>query len=80
MKAILVKTLPATNTKGLRYKAVCGLYSVTVDASSCVDYKVKMTIAAKLLADKLGWTGNYYGATLNSDCMVFVPKNDIYCF
>lgn len=81
MNAILVKTLSATDTKGLRYKASTpNGQSLTINFNSELDYKDNMALAAQLLATELNWSYEFYGATLNPDAMVFVPVNGYHNF
>jgi len=81
MNAILVETLAATDTKGLRYKAsIPSGYKLIINSDSSLDYKDNMTLAARLLAIELNWSHEFHGATLNPDAMVFVAVNDYHNF
>jgi hypothetical protein len=63
MQAIIVKYLPATNTKPSRYKAYCNAGSIT---QSCGHYcdtsdNADRRMIAEALQQKLGWIGPRYG-------------------
>lgn len=56
MKAIQVKYLPVTNTKGTRYKAwAWGGSSVTLGRDYGLDGEKDARRAAQALCDKMGW-------------------------
>lgn len=56
MKAILVKYLAPTDTKGVRLKASAeGVKSITRDRSYDVDSRDCALLVAQELADKYGW-------------------------
>jgi hypothetical protein len=75
MKAIQVKYLAPTNTKGSRYKAFIGDgISLTIDQDYSLDYPENMMLAAKMLAQKLEWKGEFVGGTLPNGDMVFIMK------
>lgn len=56
MQAITIKYLPATNTKGSRYKASCAGGSITVNYDYAQDAEGNVKAAVTALLNKLGWT------------------------
>lgn len=78
MQAIETKFLGPTDTKGDRIKATCAAGSMTIgfysDRLGNDDNETKHANAARLLAEKLGWTGNAYGE-LVTGCL----PNGNYC-
>lgn len=62
MQAILVKRLPATNTRGTRWKATASSGSVTIaDNYDDMHGTKSARSAAEALVEKLGWTSAAYG-------------------
>lgn len=75
MQAIQVKYLPATDTKHSRLKAFCKSGSITIPFDTETDNQCYV-LAAKLLAEKLGWNEVFYGGTLPNHDKVFVIPDD----
>lgn len=82
MQTITVKYLGETETLGVRYKAThSGAFrSITIPT----DYSLSNSddnylVAAKLLADALGWEGEYIGGH-TKEGMVFVNAAPLYSF
>ena len=61
MQSIHVKYLPCTDTKGSRIKATCAAGSLTISYPHELSGQAVYRAAAEALAQKLGWTGPYYG-------------------
>lgn len=79
MKAIQVKVLPATNTKGTRLKAfVYGGQSLTQGRDYSYEIIVDAANVAHALACKLGWTVGFVGGTLPNGDWVFVAESGTY--
>ena len=81
MQTITVKYLSPTNTRGVRYKATHtnAHKSITIPADYSLDFEGNCTAAAKALAEKLGWQGDYIGGHVK-DAMIFVNAQPIYTF
>ena len=81
MQTITVKYLGPTNTLGTRYKATPSgaCKSLTITADYSLDFEGNCTAAAKALAEKLGWQGDYIGGHAK-DAMVFVNAVPAYTF
>ena len=62
MQAIVTKYLGATDFHGSRVKATCHAGSITVSWDDALDVDANHDAAARMLADKLGWTTARYGA------------------
>ena len=78
-QAIVTKYLPATNTKGSRIKATAWAGSTTLSYDYSLNIEGNHKAAAKALADKLNWVGNYHGGGLpNFVGYCFVLEQD-YC-
>jgi hypothetical protein len=75
LQAILVKSLPATNTKNYRLSAQCCGGRVVITWNDELEKEENHIRAAKLLAIKMGWTGNFYGGVIKSGDSVFVHSN-----
>ncbi len=75
-RAIITKFLGWTNTKPSRIKATMKDYpeSVTISYDHDLDGRSHQK-AAKMLADKVGWGGVWYGGQLTEDSMVWVRKD-----
>jgi len=72
MKAIYIKWLPATNTKGTRVKAdTKDGNSITLPRNYHLDFKEQGEKAAYALCDKMGWNGDLIG---NGDVFVFAKE------
>ena len=77
MQSISTKYLSPTNTKGARIKATT---SEGKSLTACFDYGVneekRHMDAAKLLCEKLGWTGTMQGgSTATGKVFVFVDSS-----
>jgi hypothetical protein len=73
MQAIVVKYLPATNTKGTRLKATCKSGSVTVGYPYGLGGSEGLRFAADALCAKLHWNRQYLvQGTLPNGDEVFV--------
>jgi len=82
MQTITVKYLGETETLGARYKAThSGAFrSITIPTDFSLDNSDdNYLVAAKLLADALGWEGDYIGGHIK-DGMVFVNAAPLYSF
>ena len=75
MQAILIRYIPATNTRGFRIKASCAAGTLTIPHPSSLSGQAAYRVAAEALATKLGWTGPHYGALIGG-CL----PNGGYCF
>ena len=75
MQAIHVKYLPCTNTKESRIRATCAAGSLTIGYPHELSGQAVYRAAAEALAQKLGWTGPYYG-DLHGGCL----PDGSYCF
>ncbi len=56
MQAITIKYLPATNSKGSRFKATAAAGSITLGYDHGLDTEGNVKAAATALLAKLGWT------------------------
>ena len=56
MQAITIKYLPATNTKGSRFKATAAAGSITVGYDYDLNTEGNVKAAVSALLAKLGWT------------------------
>lgn len=72
-QSILTKYICPTNTRGARIKAVQSGWSdkrecnsVTIPYPDELNRDEAHVLAARKLADKLGWTGRYVGASLGA--------------
>lgn len=76
MQAIVVKYMGATNSRGSRYKATAAMgESITVSYDHSLNASKNAKRAAAALAEKLGWTGEWYeGGGLKSE-YVYVLGN-----
>lgn len=57
MQAIIIKFLPATNTKPTRLKATCKGGSITMCISGGPDLALENRKVVHALCAKMGWTG-----------------------
>lgn len=55
MQAIITKYMPATNSRGARIKASCGVKSITIDYPRELDIQDAHRAAAGSLIIDLGW-------------------------
>lgn len=55
MQAITIKYLPATNTKGSRFKATAAAGSITLGYDRALDSEGNVKAAVKGLVKKLAW-------------------------
>ena len=55
MQAITIKYLPATNTKGYRFKATAAAGSITLGYDHGLDTEGNVKAAVKALVKKLDW-------------------------
>ena len=60
-QAIVTKYLPATSSRGSRIKATAQVGSVTVAYDCDLDLEGNHDAAAKALADKYEWPGEWFG-------------------
>ena len=71
-KAITTKYLGPTNVRGSRVKATAEAGSITLHWDHALNCDDNHMIAAKALAAKYGWRGQWYGGTTYSGETVFV--------
>jgi hypothetical protein len=71
-QAITTKYLPPTNFKGSRIKASCAAGSITLQLDHALNTEDNHAKAAKALANKFKWTGNWF--------MGGMPDDSGYCF
>lgn len=73
MKCIETKYLPATDSRGARYKAFdCDGNSLTIPPNFYLDSEGQCRRVAEALRDKMGWTGELIGGgTKHGYCFVF---------
>lgn len=64
MQAILTKYHGPTNVKGSRISATCDAGRIVVSYDHALNGDGNHAAAAKALAIKLGWNGDYIGGTL----------------
>ncbi len=69
---ITTKFLGQTNFRGSRVKASCKAGSIIVGWDHALDTDRNHIAAAKALAEKLGWNGEWIGGDLNPNSCVFV--------
>ena len=91
MQAITVKYLPATDTKGSRFKAICSRGSLTMSFDYSLEDYERVAKVANALVEKFqsedkknygsvcGWGGVYTVGTLHNGDHVFVstPTADL---
>lgn len=77
-QAISTKFYGPTNTRGGRVKASCDAGSLTIPYDHGNTEAANHANAAKALAAKLQWDGQYFGGSLNAKAggYVFVCRND----
>lgn len=75
LQAITTKYLGATTNRNARVKATAQAGSVTVEWDSNLGTDANHMAAAKALAEKMGWIGNWQGGGNENGC-VFVPLTD----
>lgn len=76
MQAITTKFLSATNHKGARVKATCQAGSLTVSWDHALNMDENYDAAARALATKLGWAGEWARGWLPARvgcCYVLLP-------
>lgn len=61
VQAIVTKFLPVTNRRGSRVKATAAAGSVTLNWEHGLNIERNHAAAAKALAEKFGWRGDWYG-------------------
>lgn len=74
-QTIEVKSLPWTNTKPRRFKAISQFKSITWSLSKFAPHMNDADCAifiAEALATQLGWSGKYHGGVLRNGNWVFV--------
>lgn len=74
-QAITTRYLGPTNNRGARVKATADAGSVTLDWDHALDMLPNHAAAAKALAAKFSWTGEYHAGGLaqsSKDAYVFV--------
>lgn len=81
MQAITTKFLGPTNFRGSRVKATCQAGSLTVSWDHALDSEANHDVAARMLAEKLGWVAPHYGRLVGGglpdgrgNCYVFVKE------
>ena len=72
MQAITTKVLPATNTQPTRVKATAQAGSITLIWNNYVGHDANHIAAARALAAKLGWAGQWLGGYDHAGNGVFV--------
>lgn len=65
MQAIVVKYLGPTNSRGSRLKAYADAGSITISYPYELNREDGYLKAAEALREKLGWTGEHYGALVS---------------
>jgi hypothetical protein len=81
MQAITTKYIGPTNFKGSRVKAACQAKSITLSWDDSLNASDNHTLAARTLAEQMGWDGQWYGGGCpdgRHDCFVLV--NDYQAF
>lgn len=76
LHAITVKKLPATNTKDDRLVASCPGKRVVLPWSYELEHEANYAKAAKLLALKLGWQGNFHAGVVSNGDYIFVLSQE----
>lgn len=71
-QAITTKFIPATDTRGSRVKATANGGTVTLDYDHAMNGDENHTEAARQLADRLNWRGQWFSGGL--------PNEGGYCF
>lgn len=82
MQAIITKYLGPTNHRSSRVKATCDAKSMTVSWDHSLNSDENHDVAARMLAERLGWTGDHYGRLvggglprgMGGNCYVFVKE------
>ena len=81
MQAIVTKYLGPTNFRGSRVKATCQAKSMTVSWDDALGSDDNHDIAARMLAESLGWTKDHHGTLVGGglpdgtgNCYVFVKQ------
>jgi Uncharacterized conserved protein len=64
LQAITTKYLPATNRRGSRIKATAAAGNVTLGYSCALNTENNHAVAARALAEKYGWKGQWFGGGL----------------
>jgi hypothetical protein len=72
MQAIITKFFGPTNVRDSRVKATAAAGSVILDWDHALNPEQNHCAAAKALAAKFNWTGDYHGGGLHSGDMVWV--------
>ncbi len=76
MKAIQVKYLSATNTRGSRIKAIAeGVKPLIIGYDHALSGEAVYRKAAMMLCDKYNWDGELVGGQLPNNDYVFCFKN-----
>lgn len=83
MQAITTRFLGPTNFRGSRVKATCQAGSLTVSWDHALDSEANHDVAARMLAEKLGWIAPHYGRLVGGglpdgrgNCYVFVKDGE----
>ena len=71
-QAIQTRYFGPSNVRGSRIKAFADAGSVTLSWDHRLNPEGNHIAAAKTLASKLGWHGNYFGGTLPNQDMAFI--------
>lgn len=80
-QAIVTKYIPPTNTRCSRIKASAWVGSVTISWDYSLDVEENHLAAAKALADKYSWRGNFVGGgSPDEKGYCFVQEQDYYKF
>ncbi len=75
-QAIQTKYLGPTDNRGARVKAMCDAGSHTVPWDHAADVTDNHTLAAKALADRLGWVGQWLGGALGDGYVYVCADSD----
>jgi hypothetical protein len=78
-QAIVTRYLGPTNVRGSRVKATAEAGSVTLEWDDSLNSDNNHLAAAKALADKFGWGGNWYGGgTMEGRCFVCSDEGPVF--
>lgn len=78
VQAIVTRYLPPTNVKGSRIKATAAAGSLTLHIDHALNIEQNHAAAAKALANKFKWRGQWYMGGLPNDAgYCFVCVDDI---
>jgi hypothetical protein len=71
-QAITTKFIPPTDTRGSRVKATAAAGSKTLYWDHALNIEDNHAAAARALANRFEWSGNWYGGGLAREGFVFV--------